>query len=111
MTSQENNFPVDDSTDDPLELAVRAMKQEAIPAGPSAETIAATLKALEARELDSKKTILSIPRSRLMKIAKTGSGLLLTSCVVLAIVALRSPTSAYAQVSATARKAKSMSYL
>ena len=46
-----------------------------------------------------------------MKIAKTGSGLLLTSCVVLAIVALRAPTSAYAQVSETARKAKSMSYL
>jgi hypothetical protein len=111
MTFHDTNFPADEPTDDPLELAVRAMKQEAIPTGPSAETIAATLKALEARELNSTKTILSIPRSQLMKIAKTGSGLLLTSCVVLAIVALRTPTSAYAQVSATARKAKSMSYL
>jgi len=111
MTSHENNFPFDDSTDDPLEIAVRAMKQDPIPMGPSPETIAATLKSLEARELDSKKTILSIPRSRLMKIAKTGSGLLLTSCVVLAIVALRTPTSAYAQVRENARKAKSMSYL
>jgi outer membrane lipoprotein-sorting protein len=111
MNVHEPDFPAGEPTDDPLELAVRAMKQEAVPAGPSAETIVATLKSLEARDLSSKATILSIPRSRFMKIAKTGSGLLLTSCIVLAVVALREPASAYAQVSENARKAKSMSYL
>jgi len=107
MNIHDADFPADD----PLELAVRAMKNEAVPAGPSAETIANTLKLLEKREHDSPRTILSIPRSRLMKIAKAGSGLLLTSCVLVAIVALRSPTSVYAQAIENARKAKSMSYL
>jgi len=111
MNSNERDFSMDHPADDPLELAVRALKQQAIPPGPSAETIAATLKSLNARELNSTKTFLSIPRRRLMKIAKAGSGLLLTSCVVIAIVGLRSPTSAYAQVIAQAQKAKSLSYL
>ncbi|QDT54428.1 hypothetical protein Pan44_24610 [Caulifigura coniformis] len=110
MSTHHSDLP-DEPVDDLLEQAVRAMKLEPIPAGPSAEAITATLQTLEKREQTSNTTILSIPRSRFMRIAKAGSGLLLTSCVVLAIVALRAPTSAYAQVIENARKAKSMSYL
>jgi len=111
MTDHEHNLPLDEPTDDPLELAVRAMKQQPIPAGPPADLIAATLKSLESRELNARPTILSIPRSRMMKILKAGSGLVLAGCVAIAVLTLRSPASAYSQLIEQARKAKSMTYV
>jgi outer membrane lipoprotein-sorting protein len=102
----ENELP-----DDVLRRAIASLREEAIPAGPPQDLVAATLQALR----ESEPVVLSFPpqfsRIKTMRFLTTAAGLLLmVGAVSLLVLSPKAPSTAFGQAIKQVRLAHSMSY-
>ncbi|HTU24520.1 MAG TPA: hypothetical protein VMF30_03930 [Pirellulales bacterium] len=116
MNQQPNNQPSDATPDDNLQQALSSIRAEAIPLGPSADLIAATLRALASLETPAVGSPLFAHGSRIVSITATAASLVLVvSLVAFLLTAFEFSSAAFADVFSQAlkqvRETRSMSYV